>query len=182
VSGSGIGDLRTAFRIHIKTGSVGYSRFARALRRGRGALAMPQAEDRAMAQHRDGVKGICAAFGQSDAPAIVARLDPDMEWEHDRGTPSPAVYAPRRGREAAAGFFAALAGFDFERFEPVAFLSGADSAGRESVAAPIHIALRRRASGAAPRDLEVHLWTFGPDGRVTRLRHELDLRPFAALA
>jgi hypothetical protein len=49
------------------------------------------------------------------------------------------------------------------------------------VAVPIHLGLRHKASGREMHDLEVHLWTFGEDGLVQRLRHILDTRQFAKM-
>ena len=49
------------------------------------------------------------------------------------------------------------------------------------VAVPIHTTVRHKASGREFRDLEMHLWTFGPDGLVTRFRHMGDTREFARM-
>ena len=75
------------------------------------------------------------------------------------------------------GFFEALEAFEFQRFEPVAFLEGGDM-----VAVPIHSELRDKASGRQFRDLEMHLWTFGPGGLVRRFRHFGDTHQFAKMA
>jgi ketosteroid isomerase-like protein len=125
----------------------------------------------------DAVHRIYAAFGQGDMPGILAALAEDVEWEHDWGPEPLAIYAPRRGREAVLGFFAALAPYEFLRFEPAGFLEGPDM-----VAALIHVELRHRESGRTFRDLECHLWTFGPDGLVRRFRHFVDTRQFARMA
>jgi uncharacterized protein len=127
-----------------------------------------------MSDHVASVQAIYDCFGRGDVDGILERLHPEVEWEHDWGTPPPALFRARRGLESVRGFFAELAQhYDFLRFEPVAFLTGGDM-----VAVPIHLELRHRASGRTFGDLEVHLWTFGADGRVTRLRHVIDPRPF----
>jgi hypothetical protein len=123
------------------------------------------------------VQALYAAFGRGDMPAILAALAEDIEWEHDWGGAPLALYAPRRGRDAVPGFFAALAPFEFLRFEPFAFLEGPDM-----VFALIHVHLRHRETGREFRDMEGHLWSFGPDGLVRRLRHFLDTRQFARMA
>ena len=130
-----------------------------------------------MSRHVETVKDLYACFGQGDIEGVLARLDPDVEWEHDWGGEPLPLYAPRRGRQAVVGFFEGLAEYEFLRFEPVAFLGDADM-----VAVPIHLGLRHKASGREMHDLEVHLWTFGPDGLVRRLRHVLDTRQFALMA
>jgi ketosteroid isomerase-like protein len=84
-------------------------------------------------------------------------------------------YRPRRGRDEVPGFFEAVfADFEFVRFEPIAFLEGGSM-----VAVPIHLELLVKANGKRIRDLEAHLWTFGADGLVTRMRHLLDSHQFA---
>jgi ketosteroid isomerase-like protein len=72
------------------------------------------------------------------------------------------------------GFFETLADFEFLHFEPVGFLEGDGM-----VCVPIRLELRVKANGRIIRDLEAHLWTFGADGKVTRLRHLVDTLQFA---
>lgn len=127
-----------------------------------------------MSRHVDTVKAIYESFGKGDIPGILARLDPDVEWEHDWGSPPLKWCTPRRGRDQVPGFFESLADFEFVRFEPIAFLEG-DS----MVAVPIRLELRVKKNGQRIRDLEAHLWTFGPNGLVTRMRHFLDSHQFA---
>lgn len=127
-----------------------------------------------MSDHVATVRNIYAAFGRGDVPGILARLAPGVEWEHDWGMEPLPIHAPRQGREAVAGFFAALADWEFLRFEPQGFLAGGDM-----VAVPVAITLRHRATGRGVTDLEVHLWTFGADGLARRFRHICDTRQFA---
>ena len=130
-----------------------------------------------MSKNVDTVKELYECFGRGDVPGILERLDPDVEWEHDWGGEPLPIYATRRGREAAVGFFEALGEFDFLRFEPAGFLEGGDM-----VAVPIHAELRHKSSGRGFRDLEMHLWTFGADGLVRRFRHMGDTHQFAKMA
>ncbi len=44
---------------------------------------------------------------------------------------------------------------------------------------PIRLELRVKATGRVIRDLEAHLWTFGDDGLVRRMRHFVDTQQFA---
>lgn len=73
-----------------------------------------------------------------------------------------------------AAFFAELADLEFLRFEPLGFLAGG-----AMVAVPIAVTVWHRGTGREMRDVEVHLWTFGENGLVQRLRHVLDTRQFA---
>lgn len=127
-----------------------------------------------MSRNVDTVKAMYDCFGRGDIAGILARLSPDVEWEHDWGGTPLKWYRPRRGHDGVKQFFASLADFEFLRFEPAAFLEGGNL-----VAVPIHIELRVRATGRTIRDLEAHLWTFGDDGRVARLRHLVDTQQFA---
>lgn len=70
-----------------------------------------------------------------------------------------------------------LADFEFIRFEPMVFLEG-DS----MVAVPIRLELLVKRNGKRIRDLEAHLWIFGPSGLVTRLHHLLDSQEFVLAA
>lgn len=127
-----------------------------------------------MSRNIDTLKTIYDCFGRGDLPGILARFAPDIEWEHDWGGTPLALYTPRRGRDQIPEFFAKLADYEFLRFEPVAFLEGGNL-----IAVPIHIALRVKATGKTIKDLEAHLWTFGADGLITRLRHLADTQQFA---
>ena len=127
-----------------------------------------------MGDHVQTVQAIYGAFGKGDVDGILAHLDPGVRWDADWGMTPPPLYAPRVGRDEVPKFFAALADYDFVRFEPQAFLTGGDW-----VAVPIQFELRHKASGRVAADLEVHLWRFGPDGKVVWFRHLLDGRLFA---
>ena len=127
-----------------------------------------------MSQNTDTVQAIYQAFGSGDVAAILARLAPNVEWEHDWGGKQLKWYKSRSGRESVAGFFKDIADFEFNRFEPVAFLEGSNM-----VAVPIHLDVVLKANRRRIKDLEVHLWTFGGDGLVTRMRHVVDTWQFA---
>ncbi|MBI1238194.1 MAG: nuclear transport factor 2 family protein [Alphaproteobacteria bacterium] len=123
--------------------------------------------------HIEAVQGIYACFGAGDVEGLLRFLDPAIEWEPDWGREPPRLYRPRRGHEGVAAFFSELAGFEFLRFEPMGFLAGG-----AMVAVPIAVTVRHRRTGREMRDIEVHLWTFGENGLVQRLRHVLDTRQF----
>jgi uncharacterized protein len=126
------------------------------------------------------VQRIYAAFGRGDIAAILAELAEDVAWEtwpssaQDAGVP---WLVRRQGRDAVAGFFASLEGLDHHRFEPLNFLAGGDQ-----VAVVVAIDLTVLATGARFQDEEVHLWTFGADGRVTGYRHVPDTAKHIAAA
>jgi hypothetical protein len=127
-----------------------------------------------MSRNVETVKKIYQRFGAGDIPGVLALFAADVEWEHDRHPPHLKWYVPRRGRQSVVGFFESLADFDFLRFEPQGFLEG-----NGQVAATVQLELRVKANGKIIRDFELHLFTFGADGKVTRFRHFVDTHQFA---
>lgn len=114
------------------------------------------------------VQGLYAAFGRGDLPFILERLAPDVEWSHPRPAEIP-WGGTRRGREAVAGFFAAIAGsVDVEDFDPRAFLSQ-----EGTVVVVGHEAMRIRATGRCYATDWVHVWSIR-DGRVVRFQEFTD--------
>jgi len=74
----------------------------------------------------DTVKQMYEAFGRGDVPAILEKLDENVEWDTDYDSPAAPWLEPRRGRDNIAGFFEALAPMQITKFEPHTF--GADGA------------------------------------------------------
>ena len=116
------------------------------------------------------VQGIYEAFGRGDVPHILDQLAEDVTWDQhapDRDIP---WLTPREGRDDVAGFFDALASLEITRFEPYNFLEGGDTG-----AALIALEGTVNETGAKiADDAEVHLWTFGPDGKITDFKHIVD--------
>ena len=117
------------------------------------------------------VQTIYEAFGRGDVPAILALLDDDIAWEQDGPGFGLPWYQPRQGIAEVPGFFGDLMGnVVLTVFEPRNFLAGGDQ-----VAVVVRIAMEVKATGrAVEEDNEVHLWTFGADGKVTRFAHVVD--------
>ena len=129
----------------------------------------------------DTVNEIYAAFGRGDIPAILERLADDIEWDQwaDPGEARLRTpwLVPRSGRAEVAGFFEALGGLEFTRFEPSVVLEG-----EGHVAVLVSFDAKVVATGKSLTDEEVHLWRFDETGRVTAMRHYLDAsRHLAAL-
>ncbi|MGZ8378610.1 MAG: nuclear transport factor 2 family protein [Gemmatirosa sp.] len=120
--------------------------------------------------HADVIREIYGAFGRGDVPAILARLAEDVEWEYGVNATSVPWLQPRRGRDAAAGFFEAFAGAtEMHRFEVKAVLQDGNL-----VVAVIDIEFTVRATGRrVVEEDEVHVWRFADD-RVVRFRHRAD--------
>ena len=116
----------------------------------------------------DTVKQMYEAFGRGDIPAILEKLDENVEWDTDYDSPAAPWLQPRRGRENIAGFFEALAPMQITKFEPHTF--GAD--GNKVVAV---IDLEADSQGkhyVIPN--EGHLWVFNDQGKVTKYQHMTD--------
>jgi ketosteroid isomerase-like protein len=127
-----------------------------------------------MSRNLDTLQSIYQAFGRGDVPTILSALSPDVQWEawedHSAQRAGHPLFATRNGPEAAAEFFALLGTnltiHDFQVLD--IFGSGAQAA------AEITIDYTYLPTGRRMRDEELHLWTFGDDGRVRRFRHYVD--------
>lgn len=122
------------------------------------------------------VHAIYGAFATGDIPAILSYLAEDVAWEPDSVDHGIPWLRPGRGKPHVAAFFEAVgAGLEMQRFEPLNFLEGGNQ-----VAAVINVTAVAKATGKTVTDVELHLWTFGSDGKVTALRHFLDTAQHAA--
>src|SRR3972149_5113264 len=63
----------------------------------------------------DTVKEIYAAFGRGDVPAILDKLDDNVEWETETSAQGVPWLEPRRGKANIAGFFHAPAPLQIPR-------------------------------------------------------------------
>ena len=111
------------------------------------------------------VAGVC--FAESGNDVICVDSDTAKIRLLNRG--KIPIYEPGSGKAHVERFFAAIQGIELLKFEPTNFLSGGNQ-----VAVPIAVEARVRATGKHVQALEIHLWTFGEDGRITRLRHYVD--------
>ena len=128
-----------------------------------------------MSDHAQTVQDIYEAFGRGDIPAILERLAPDVEWESwedNHATRGEVPYmVPRRGRDGVGEFFGEVAKIGVEDFEVLDLM-----ASERQVVAEIRIVT------AHFTDEELHLWTFGDDGLVSRFRHYNDTAKHIAVA
>jgi ketosteroid isomerase-like protein len=122
-----------------------------------------------MASNVEIVGAIYQAFQAGDIPAILQRLAPSCEWEHDSVDYGIPWLTPRVGPAQVARFFEDLAAIEFHSFEVRNLLAGGDQ-----VAGVVYLDATVRATGKRVRDLEIHLFTFDSNGLVIRFRHSLD--------
>lgn len=123
--------------------------------------------------HIETVQAIYTAFGKGDVPAILAHLADGIAWDQDAPAYGVPIYEPGTGKAHVGKFFESIQGLEFIRFEPTNFLSGGNQ-----VAVPIRIAVRVKSTGKVVEALEIHLWTFGDDGKVSRFFHCIDRHAF----
>ena len=77
-------------------------------------------------QNIDLVKSSYAAFGRGDLDAILATMDPSVEWKTPGGAELPFA-GTRRGTAQVREFFTTLSEVvDFEQFEPQTFIADGD--------------------------------------------------------
>jgi uncharacterized protein len=127
------------------------------------------------------VESIYAAFGSGDIPAILACLDPEVAWEawpdnFGQRSGVPWLLA-RSGRAGAQEFFGSLQALEFHEFEVRALLEGP-----HAVVADVRLVASVRATGLRFEEEELHYWTFGANGLVTRFRHYADTAKHIAAA
>jgi ketosteroid isomerase-like protein len=121
------------------------------------------------------VQAIYQAFGRGDVAAILDKLAPGVQWESWTGKNSMQESAhplvtPRTGPQEVAGFFQALQqNLQIHDFQVRDVLSSARQAVGE-----VTIEYTWLPTGQRVEDEELHLWTFGDDGKVVRFRHYLD--------
>src|SRR5689334_22874942 len=121
----------------------------------------------------DTVSRIYQAFGEGDVATILGYLDEQVAWDADWADLSAhragvAHLAPRHGPDEVAGFFALIGKGTFHEFAVLDVLSS-----DRQVVAQITTDWTLPGGGRV-RDEELHLWTFGPDGRVVAFRHYVD--------
>jgi uncharacterized protein len=119
------------------------------------------------------IEAIYEAFGRGDVPAILDQLSDDVRWDvWDQASPvqDEIFYIrPRTGKDGVDEFFASLADLEFHKFEVLNILSGGEHA-----VAVIDFDITVKPTGKRLRDLEIHLYAFGSDGKVTAFRHVFD--------
>ena len=129
----------------------------------------------AVAGNLETVQGLYAAFGAGDVPAILAELSPEVSWDEAYAGTGVPLFVPRRGPDEVQGFFEALSALEFRRFEVTNLLEGGNQ-----VVAVVSLDIVVKATGKGVADEELHLWTFGEDGKVTAFRHFADTERMAA--
>jgi ketosteroid isomerase-like protein len=118
----------------------------------------------------DTVKQLYEAFGRGDIPAIIGKLDPNIEWDVEVPTPGVPWLQPRRGAANIPAFFESLEPLSFQRFDPHTFFADGNK-----VFALIAIDATHVASGKQYQfPYEGHLWFFNDAGKIVKYQHVTD--------
>lgn len=105
------------------------------------------------------IESLYEAYNRRDVPALVAALDPQVEWTNQLSG------AALKGREAVAAYWTEQFGVMAIEASPVAFEALPD--GR--VAVTVAQTMRRPEGQLWGSDHVTHLVTFGPDGLIQRM-------------
>lgn len=113
------------------------------------------------------------AFGRGAVAEILSHLSEDITWDvtDEPWTPHAAKVPwllPRRGHDEVSEFFAIVGAWNYERFEVLDMLVSDTQ---------VAVAIRMTAelpNGSRLDEEVIHLWAFGPDGEVVKLRRMLD--------
>jgi ketosteroid isomerase-like protein len=131
-------------------------------------------------QNAAAVQRIYEAFGRGDVPAILDEVAEDVAWEQwaDNHSQRAAVpwMAERSGHDGVEEFFGVVGTLDIRELQVLSIMSGGDQ-----VVVEVLIDATTP-EGGNYRDEELHLWTFGDEGKVKRLRHYTDTAKHIAAA
>jgi hypothetical protein len=128
----------------------------------------------------ESVQKIYEAFGRGDVGVIIDLMSDDVAWEGWADNSAQIAGVPwlrsRRGKSGVAEFFELVGEFQIHDFTVLSIMANDRQVAAEFVidATP--------PGGRRYRDEEMHLWSFGDDGKVTRLRHYTDTAKHIAAA
>lgn len=123
--------------------------------------------------HKQTLTAMYEAFGSGDVDAILSHLSSEIAWDvtDEPWTPHAANVPwllPRHGHTQVAEFFAIVSAWTYERFQVLDMLVS-----DTQVAAAIRMTADLPNGSRIDEEL-IHLWTFGSDGKVVKLRRMLD--------
>jgi ketosteroid isomerase-like protein len=126
------------------------------------------------------VQAIYTAFGSGDIPAILERLDDQVQWETWENNSAQASGVPWLrggvGKSAAVAFFQVVGEFKFQDFQVLGLMASENQVAAEVLVDAVV------PGGKRLRDEEVHLWNVNAAGKVTRFRHYTDTAKHIAAA
>jgi uncharacterized protein len=115
------------------------------------------------AENKAAVAAVYAAFGQGDVASVFARIAPDAVWVFHGANAAP-FSGEHKGLEQIKAFYALVA-------DSLEFTGGAHApiaAEGDVVVAMGEQNYTVKKTGKAVSALAVHVFTFGPDGKIVR--------------
>jgi ketosteroid isomerase-like protein len=113
------------------------------------------------------VTAIYEAFNRGDIPAILDKLDDNVEWEKWKDNFAQKADIPylrfQTGREGVNDFFAAVEDLGIKNIEILSMMEGGNQ-----------VAVEVDLDSAKFSDEDIHLFTFNDEGKIVRFRHYLD--------
>lgn len=121
------------------------------------------------------VQNLYEAFGRGDIPTILDQIADDIDWEYDNADSGVPILTPGRGKETVLRYFEALgSGVEISAFEPLTFMESGDLV----VAVCRLEAVVKDTGKSIQQEHEIHLWTFGEGGSITRFCHKADTHSY----
>ena len=116
------------------------------------------------------VQEIYEAFSKGDVPAIIAKLDENVNWEYDTAPNKLPWLQPLQGNQNVVKFFESLSVLEFQLFQ-VKEIVGDD----KLVVSLLDLEVKVKHNGQIIKEIdEVHIWRFNEVGKVIAFRHRLD--------
>jgi ketosteroid isomerase-like protein len=123
-----------------------------------------------MSKNVDTLKDMYAAFGRGDIPAIIDKLDDNIDWDQEIPSGGVPWLEPRKGAENIPAFFESLTPLAFPTFDPHTFLESGNQ-----VMALVHMEVdNKKTSKHYSFPYEGHLWWFNHDGKIVKFQHVTD--------
>lgn len=126
-------------------------------------------------EHLATVNAAYEAFGAGDIPRVLSQFDAEVEWDN-QGPAEVDYFGVHKGHAGAMDVFTFLGTkLNITAFEPHTFI-----ADDERVVVLVRVAATATDTGRSYDEETVHVFDFGPDGRITRFRDFQDTAAVAA--
>jgi ketosteroid isomerase-like protein len=122
------------------------------------------------------IRALYAAFGRGDLDAMLALIDPDVDWSLQVDAPDAALvpmFRNGRGHDAVRHYFSGVADLDFNRFVPVRFLADGDT-----VIVQLEVDFTHRVTGKRARLEEIQRFVVSREGKIVHYRPFVDTATF----
>lgn len=116
------------------------------------------------------VQEVYEAFGKGDVPAIIDKLDAQVDWEYDTSPSSIPWLQPLKGAQNVVKFFESLGEIEIQVFNVKEILEQG-----KLVVAVLDLEAKVKRTGKVVKETdEIHIWRFNDAGKVATFRHRAD--------